>query len=80
MPQVMAATVTHWKPGDHVLLREAWKGRVWTARPAVVVTDSPELVALYVPAGVHWQRPVGPDDSPIAGSWRTVPGETTHCS
>lgn len=53
------------------MLRETWRGRVWTARPAIVVADAPDLVALYVPAGVCWKRPVGPDLRPVRlpGRW-----------
>lgn len=40
-----------WSPGDAVVLREVWHGRVFAARPAVVVQDALELAAFFVPAG-----------------------------
>ena len=40
------------RPGDHVVLREMWRGRVWYARPAVVVEDGPDLRMFFVPPGV----------------------------
>ncbi len=48
-----------------MLLREVWRGRLWTARPVIVVADAPDRLALYVPAGVHWLRPVDRDGRPV---------------
>jgi hypothetical protein len=38
-----------------VLLREIWQGKVWTVRPVIVVRDTPELIALYLPEGAMWR-------------------------
>jgi predicted RNA-binding protein associated with RNAse of E/G family len=51
-----------WPPGDAIVLREVWRGRVWTGRPASVVVDSAGLVMLFVPAGVTWFAPVAVAD------------------
>lgn len=48
-------------PGEPVVLRELWRGRVFAARPATVVRDDPELITLLVPAGVTCAVPIGPD-------------------
>jgi hypothetical protein len=59
-------------PGEHVLLREVWRGRVWTARPVIVVEDSAELIALFIPRGATWRRPLDADGMPKripAGDW-----------
>jgi predicted RNA-binding protein associated with RNAse of E/G family len=40
------------RPGDVVALREIVDGRVWSARPAIVVRDEPEQVVTFTPAGV----------------------------
>lgn len=53
------------EPGDTVALREIWGGRVWYARPAVVVTDEPNLTMFHVPPHVLCKEPVGPDGSPL---------------
>ncbi len=37
--------------GFVVALREIWRGRVWKARPAIVVRDDERLVELWTPAG-----------------------------
>ena len=43
--------VSHWKPGDTVVLRGVWRRRIWWACAATVVQDTPDLVALYWQAG-----------------------------
>jgi hypothetical protein len=47
----------YFEPGDHILLREVWRGRVWTARAVIVVEDSPQLIALCIVRGSVWKRP-----------------------
>ena len=46
------------RPGETVVLREVWRGRVWYARPATVVADEANLRAFYVPPGVVALKPV----------------------
>jgi len=58
------------KPGDHVLVREIWDGRVWSARPEIVVKDTPELVALWKPKGAIWKRPRNPDGGEVTPQTR----------
>lgn len=53
------------EPGEPVAIREIWNGRVWYARPAIVVQDEPNLTMLHVPAGVRCKEPVGPDGTPL---------------
>lgn len=50
------------KPGANVVLREVWRGRVWSARPVTVVRDDGAAIALYIPAGTTWLRPRTLDD------------------
>jgi hypothetical protein len=50
-----------WSPGDAIVLRELWRGRVFAARPATVVGDTPGLMAFFVPARVPCGVPVGDD-------------------
>jgi predicted RNA-binding protein associated with RNAse of E/G family len=54
-----------WRPGDRILLREVWDGRVWAARPVTVVADEPRLIVLYLAVGTAWKRPVRFDGSPL---------------
>jgi len=51
--------------GDPVIVREVWRGRIWTVRAVTVVRDEPELLALYQPAGAPWKRPRALDGRPI---------------
>lgn len=44
------------KQGQIALIREIWQGKVWTARPMVVVQDNAELIALYWVPGTPWKR------------------------
>lgn len=45
-------------PGDTVVLRGVWKGKLWWASPAQVVRDTPELLALYWPVGTPTRSPI----------------------
>ncbi|MGZ4131644.1 MAG: DUF402 domain-containing protein [Actinomycetota bacterium] len=53
------------EPGEVVALREVWAGRVWYARPAVVVRDDENLQMFHVPPHVRCKQPVGPDGAPL---------------
>jgi predicted RNA-binding protein associated with RNAse of E/G family len=55
--------VTNWAAGDRIVLREVWNGKVWAARPVTVVRDDDDLIALYLPIGTGWKRPVRLDGS-----------------
>jgi len=61
--------------GNQVVLREMWRGRVWSARPMIVVEDTPELLALYICPGTLWKQPRTPDggrvspESRARGDW-----------
>jgi predicted RNA-binding protein associated with RNAse of E/G family len=57
-----------WSPGDTVVLREVWDGRVWQARPAVVVSDAEDEQRFYVPPGTVAKYPV--DEH---GNWLLLP-------
>jgi hypothetical protein len=61
-----------WETGRVAVLREVARGRLWSARPTIVVRDTPELVALYFGPGAPWQRACGPDGKRLAlplGDW-----------
>lgn len=44
-------------PGEHVLVQEVWRGRVWSARPMTVVADWGDTVMLWMPPGTEWRAP-----------------------
>jgi len=40
-----------WREGDPILLREIFRGRLWTARPATVAAVRDDLIAVYLAPG-----------------------------
>ena len=40
-----------WRPGDAVVRREVWRGQPKVAWGGIVVSDEPDLLALYMPEG-----------------------------
>jgi predicted RNA-binding protein associated with RNAse of E/G family len=42
--------------GDTVLVREIWQGKIWTARPWIIVQDNNKLCVIYHPAGTRDKR------------------------
>jgi hypothetical protein len=50
--------IPRWSPGDVVALREIWRGRIWFARPAIVVEDSDAVTMFHVPSGILGMMPV----------------------
>jgi hypothetical protein len=47
--------------GDVVVLREVWHGRVFEARPTIVVQDDPDQAMFFLPGGVSCGLPIGDD-------------------
>jgi hypothetical protein len=50
---------SRYSPGDRIVLREIWDGKIWTARPVIVVQDDTELVALHIPTNTRWKHHYG---------------------
>ena len=48
-------------PGSPIVLREVWEGRVFEARPTIVVRDEPELAMFFTPGGVACGLPIADD-------------------
>jgi hypothetical protein len=55
----------YWSPGDVVVERHLRQGKPWGAVPQIVVRDSPELIALYIPPGTICKRPRQVDGRPL---------------
>lgn len=51
-----------WTPGDVIVHQEVWGGRVWAARPLVVVEDADERLLLWIPQGTRRKVPATPPD------------------
>ncbi len=48
-----------WRPGQVIVRREVWHGRVWSGVPVIVVEDLPDRLALYLPEGAPFGFPDG---------------------
>jgi hypothetical protein len=48
-----------WEPGEVVVWREAWRGRVYFGWPVLVVEDSAEQLVVYVAEGTRYGFPPG---------------------
>jgi Protein of unknown function (DUF402) len=57
----IVAPVQRFRPGDPVVIREVWRGRVFEARPTIVVRDDPDGSMFYLPGGVGCGLPIGED-------------------
>jgi hypothetical protein len=68
---------THWKPGDHVVLRGVRQGIIWFAIVGTVVQDTSDLIALFWPNGTpkrtFGKRPTV-EDLKSSTSIKLVPG------
>lgn len=59
-----------WSPGETIVVYEVWQGKVWSARPMVVVEDRRFHLALWKPKGTRWRTatdPPGVDREPTRG-------------
>lgn len=55
-----------WPVGTTVVLQEVWQGRLWSARPMIVVEDRGSSVALWCPKGTRWKTATTPPTRPRA--------------
>ena len=68
-----------WQAGETIVHQEVWGGRVWAARPLIVVEDAADRLLLWLPRGttrkVPAPRPTSPDPErdPLA-----LDGEASH--
>ena len=46
----------YFQPGETAVLRQLFLGKIWEARPAIVVRDTPELIAFFSPPGSIWKE------------------------
>ena len=58
------------EPGQQILMREMWRGRLWAARPMTVVRDDDDLIAVYMAIGSPWKCPRAPDGGVLRMPWR----------
>ena len=66
-------TTELWRPGDPIVGRNIWYGRVFTAWNFVVVEDRGDVLAVCTPPGAVWKRPTDLEGNDIRlphGEWR----------
>ncbi len=51
----------YFSPGETIVVREVWEGRIWRANPYIVVQDTPELIVLFSPANSTYKCHLTPD-------------------
>ena len=62
--------------GQTVILREVVHGRIWSAKPGIVVQDDAEMLAVYAPPGTMIKHPCTPQgkrvkaDNRLRGEWQ----------
>jgi hypothetical protein len=56
--------ITRYKPGQAVVCRQIWQGRIWQARPEIVVRDNSDINALFLSgSGTIIKKAFSPDGS-----------------
>lgn len=62
-------------------LREIWRGRIWFARPAIVVEDRDEMTTFHVPSGIRFMQPVDDEGTYLkvyTDTWRLLDAPWTY--
>ena len=54
------ADSARWSPGEVIVLQDVYEGKLWAARPVIVVEDSADLLALWCPQGTVRKVPIAP--------------------
>jgi hypothetical protein len=58
-------TPSYWALGDHIVLRHVRQGKTWGVLPVIVVRDSHDLSALYLPSETQVKFPRMLDGGPL---------------
>lgn len=66
------------EPGKHIVMRELWQDKIWSARPAIVVRDATELIACYIAPGSPWKMPRSASGERVRPAQRTQEGWVFH--
>ena len=67
-----------WQPGDVVVWREAWRGRLYCASPVRVLEDSDESIVVFLAEGTRFVFPPGGWPFGEAHPWAGRGGWTGH--
>lgn len=61
-----------WEQGERIVRREIWRGQPWFANVVVVVEDTDDLLATYIPEETPFAFPPSADRRPHPWSGRTA--------
>jgi len=64
----------YYQPGETVVLREIWDGKIWAAYPCRVVQDTSELLVVYRPIGTLAKRHTSLSGGEARGKERKTKG------
>lgn len=74
--------MSRWRVGDTIVLREIFRGRIWSARPGTVASADDSLTAMYVPPGTVFKVPADTSRDGIlerlARGWQLRDYDWTH--
>jgi hypothetical protein len=59
-------------PGQTVVIREIWDGKIWGVQPVIVVQDRPDLMAFYATFDTITKMPCKPDGGRVRASDRAA--------
>jgi hypothetical protein len=63
---------SYFHPGQTVVIREIWDGKIWGAQPVIVVRDQPDLMAFYATFDTITKMPCTPDGGRVRASDRAA--------
>ena len=70
--------ISRWMPGDQIVMRSVWGDRIQAAWPVTVVSDTTEVLVLYLAAGtVYKMRTYISEDRLPVGEWNHLDREWT---
>ena len=49
---------SYFAPGQTIVLRQMFRGKIWEVRPALIIKDTPELLVSFLVHGTIWKKPV----------------------
>ena len=64
--------VRRWSPGEVIVLQDVYEGKLWAARPVIVVEDAADVLALWCPKGTVRKVPMTSASVPAGmtrGEW-----------
>jgi hypothetical protein len=55
------------KPGQTIVHRDIWEGKIWSANPGIVIQDTEDILTVYRPYGIVSKRHTGLTGGDVTG-------------